>query len=136
MEVFMSMKEDETYEYQIMQYRNQLDELDHIIINALRIRFEITDEIGVLKRKFDKPIYDIKREQEIVEKLKAMCSIDLSEIIEIKSSLGKKIFGSKAYSEANSVDTLVEKSNEDLIDNLLEVYKIIMEQSRKRQSDK
>ena len=132
----MSVKEDETYEYQIMQYRSQLDDLDYIIINALRSRFEITDKIGVLKRKFDKPILDIKREQEIVEKLKAMCSKDLSEIIEIKSRLENTLHSTRVNTEEKAIESILVNSNEYMIDNLLEVYKMIMEQSRKRQNDK
>lgn len=102
MEVIMSVKEVETYEYQLMQLRRKLDELDQMIVNTLCSRFEITDQIGVLKKTFEKPIYDSNREQEIVAKLKVLCSLD---------------------------------PNDNMIDNVTEIYRAIMEQSRKRQNE-
>ena len=100
MEGFMSVKEVETYEHQIMQLRHKLDELDQMIVNTLRTRFEITDQIGEIKRTFEMPIYDSNREQEILAKLKAMFSLE---------------------------------SNDSTFENITEVYRTIMEQSRKRQ---
>lgn len=99
----MSVKDVETYEYQIKQLRHKLDELDQLIVNTLRARFEITDQIGTLKKTFEMPIYDSNREKEIVSKLKALCSL---------------------------------ASNDNTIDNVTEIYKTIMEQSRKRQNEK
>jgi len=65
----MSVHESEAYEQQIELYRSKLDLLDEIIMNALSSRFEITDQIGMLKKEFGVAVFEKKREEEILKRV-------------------------------------------------------------------
>lgn len=58
---------------EIENYRRKLDELDEMIINMLLERFEITKEIGKIKRNHNIEIFQPDREEAIIETIKFIC---------------------------------------------------------------
>ena len=58
------------FEIEIEELRNQLDHIDGQIFKLLEKRFEITDEVGRLKKTYEQPIDQISRETQIKENLK------------------------------------------------------------------
>jgi chorismate mutase len=50
--------------------RKELDLLDHKLLTLLNQRFRIALEIGKIKKEIGKKIYDPRREEEILERLK------------------------------------------------------------------
>ena len=63
-------QQEDNYSNELLQLRQQLDLIDQEIITLLLRRFEITDEVGVLKAYNKKTIEDPVREAEILEKIK------------------------------------------------------------------
>ncbi len=59
------------FEIEIEELRNQLDHIDGQIFKLLEKRFEITDEVGRLKKTYDQPIDQISREIQIKQNLKS-----------------------------------------------------------------
>lgn len=81
--------------------RKEIDECDNEIIRLLKRRMEISREIGVVKKENNLPLYDEKREQEVMKKLEGMSSGILSketidniykEILYASKDLQNKLF--------------------------------------------
>lgn len=57
-------------EDKIKQIRRHIDRIDTVIITALAERMSLMPEIAEYKKKYDIPVFDEKREVEIMNKLK------------------------------------------------------------------
>jgi len=57
--------------YDLTQYRSKIAQLDDEIIDLLIKRFELTDEIGIIKKKNNIPIENISVEKQVLERLTA-----------------------------------------------------------------
>ena len=53
----------------IQNLRDQLDEVDREIVQALNKRARLVQELAVLKREAGAPLYDPKREEEILQRV-------------------------------------------------------------------
>lgn len=53
----------------IRRLRQQVDRLDDRLLTLLRQRIGITRELGRLKREIGKPLRDVEREQELLQRL-------------------------------------------------------------------
>ena len=62
--------------------RKNIDEIDENIIDLLNKRMGIAEEIKIIKKNQNQPIYDAKREKEIFEKVKK-----ISKHLELKKSI-------------------------------------------------
>ncbi|GAB6106865.1 chorismate mutase [Fusibacter bizertensis] len=89
----------------ISNLRDQLDVLDYQIVELLCNRFDVTNQIGQLKRDLKMDVLDQKRELEV-----------LSRIETIVKSIDKN------------------KSYENLMDSISQIYKSIMLESRIQQN--
>ena len=63
----------------ILELRQQIDDLDEVIIQLLKKRMGISKEVGDLKEKLDIPVEDKNRENEIIDRLTKQAGINLSE---------------------------------------------------------
>ncbi len=61
---------------QIDKLREEIDKLDEYIIKILDKRFELTDQIGKVKKDEDVEVEDNKREEEIIKKISQLTSQD------------------------------------------------------------
>ncbi|MBF4694360.1 chorismate mutase [Fusibacter ferrireducens] len=57
------------FEIELEALRDQLDRIDEQICVLLEQRFEITDEVGRLKKSYDQPIDQLSREAQIKQNL-------------------------------------------------------------------
>ena len=64
---------------QILELRQQIDDLDKDIIQLLKKRMGISKEVGKLKEKLDIPVEDKNREDEIIDRLTKQTGRNLSE---------------------------------------------------------
>ena len=64
---------------QILELRQQIDDLDEEIIQLLKKRMGISKEVGKLKEKLDIPVEDKNREDEIIDRLTKQTGRNLSE---------------------------------------------------------
>ena len=64
---------------QILELRQQIDDLDEEIIQLLKKRMGISREVGKLKEKLDIPVEDKNSENEIIDRLTKQAGINLSE---------------------------------------------------------
>ena len=64
---------------QILELRQQIDDLDEEIIQLLKKRMGISKGVGKLKEKLDIPVEDKNRENEIIDRLTKQAGINLSE---------------------------------------------------------
>ena len=64
---------------QILELRQQIDDLDKDIIQLLKKRMGISKEVGKLKEKLDIPVEDKNREDEIIDRLTKQAGRNLSE---------------------------------------------------------
>ena len=64
---------------QILELRQQIDDLDEDIIQLLKKRMGISKEVGKLKEKLDIPVEDKNREDEIIDRLIKQARRNLSE---------------------------------------------------------
>ena len=64
---------------QILELRQQIDDLDKDIIQLLKKRMGISKEVGKLKEKLDMPVEDTNRENEIIDRLTKQAGRNLSE---------------------------------------------------------
>ena len=64
---------------QILELRQQIDDLDEEIIQLLKKRMGISKEVGRLKEKLDIPVEDKNPENEIIDRLTKQAGINLSE---------------------------------------------------------
>lgn len=104
------MKSIHEYESKILQIRNELDGLDREIVMCLLKRFELTEQVGVIKYDFDMPILDHSREVLLLQRISVM------------------------------VDQLSEGKNSSSIkrlqDVILEIYGLILAHSKMLQEEK
>lgn len=98
------------YESKIMQIRNELDGLDREIVMCLLKRFDLTEQVGVLKYDFDMPIFDHSREAMLLERI----SDRVAQLSEGKSNIDIK----------------------RLQDIVLDIYGLILTQSKMLQKEK
>ncbi|MBL6693256.1 MAG: chorismate mutase [Proteobacteria bacterium] len=76
--------------------REEIDSIDSEIIALLESRFNLTKEIGPIKRSLDKDLFDESREEEILKKIDELALIypkeDLKEIFKLimKTSLNQQ----------------------------------------------
>jgi len=63
----------------ILELRQQIDDLDEVIIQLLKKRMGISKEVGKLKEKLEIPVEDKHRENEIIDRLTKQAGINLSE---------------------------------------------------------
>ena len=49
---------------ELLALRKQIDEVDDMLLEVLKKRFDLTQKVGELKAKFKLPIRDLKREEE------------------------------------------------------------------------
>lgn len=54
---------------ELKKYRQIIDEIDEQILALYLKRMEISHQIGILKKELNRPIYDEKREAEIIASL-------------------------------------------------------------------
>ncbi len=54
---------------EIVKWRQRIDELDEILLRILSERAQCAIEIGRIKRRLGLPIYDPKREEDIVKEM-------------------------------------------------------------------
>lgn len=69
MGIYKSIMENNEYEKSIKPFRDELDGITKKLIDWVFERTSITDKIGMLKRKYNKPIYVPERETKIIEKI-------------------------------------------------------------------
>lgn len=64
---------------QLSEYRKQLDDIDGAIISLLAQRFEVTRQVGELKKSHHMPAQDPAREQRQMERIAVLASdVDLN----------------------------------------------------------
>lgn len=63
----MSLGNDDMYIKEIDKLRIKIDEVDGLILNLLEKRMGISEEVGALKEKYNKKIFDSKREDAIIK---------------------------------------------------------------------
>ena len=63
---------DKEWIKELSKYRKEIDDIDEKILELLNYRAKIAKDVGELKKKYNKPIFNPKREQEIFERLKVL----------------------------------------------------------------
>ena len=66
------MSEEPSEQEKIKKIRRHIDRVDTVLITALAERMQLIVDIGQYKKKKELPIFDEKREIEIMDKLKSM----------------------------------------------------------------
>ena len=89
----------------ISELRNELDTLDYQIVELLCNRFDVTNQIGLMKRDLKMEVLDQKRELEVLSRIETI---------------------------VKSIDE--NKSYENLTDSISQIYKTIMLESRIQQN--
>jgi len=59
--------ETQQIDQELMNLRRQINQLDNQLLQLLEARFEISKEIGEVKKRKGLPIEDLAREKEIIE---------------------------------------------------------------------
>ena len=57
------------FKKKLQSYRNQINDIDHKLVDLLNERAEIVMKVKKLKQKEDMPLYDARREEELVENM-------------------------------------------------------------------
>lgn len=81
----------------IQKIRSQIDRIDKVIITALAERMSLMPEIGLYKKEYNIPIFQEKREQEIMARLKK-----ISKELDLEESFVEEIFLS-IFNEAKRI---------------------------------
>ncbi len=81
----------------IQKIRSQIDRIDKVIITALAERMSLMPEIGLYKKEHNIPIFQEKREQEIMARLKK-----ISKELDLEESFVEEIFLS-IFNEAKRI---------------------------------
>ena len=63
------------------EYRNQIDDIDMVLVEYLENRLRIVEKIAEYKKDADIPIENQQREEEVRERILANASPDLSDFI-------------------------------------------------------
>ncbi|WP_162146885.1 chorismate mutase [Acholeplasma granularum] len=56
----------------LKELRKRIDQLDYDIVKLLELRFQVVKEIGAYKKEHQLPIYDPKREEEVLQSKKEL----------------------------------------------------------------
>jgi chorismate mutase len=75
------------YEKEIAPHRQNIDRLNVEIISKIKERVDVAIEIGIIKKKHGKPIKDIERERQILNKVRK-----ISNAYEINPDVIERIF--------------------------------------------
>ena len=65
------------------EQRKRIDEIDDEIARLLKERFFVTEEVAIIKKKYDLPVKNSAREREIIERLTADLTDDMAKNIEV-----------------------------------------------------
>ncbi len=57
------------FEKQLKEYRKEIDKIDENIVDLLNKRAEIVSKIKKLKEKHNMPLYDAKREEDLINNI-------------------------------------------------------------------
>ena len=60
---------DSEFNIQLQKLREQLDELDRVLVRALNQRARLVQELAAIKRQAGEQLYDPKREEEILQRV-------------------------------------------------------------------
>jgi chorismate mutase len=61
--------DDREMNLQVQRLRDQLDEVDRDMVRALNERARLVQELAILKREVGVPLFDPKREEEILQRI-------------------------------------------------------------------
>ncbi len=86
----------------LAEYRKEIDKVDEELLTILAKRFDIVREIGRLKKERNISPLDVKRWEEILEKINTQAK---------KLNLPKE-FVEKIYNEIHQTALFIEKNNE------------------------
>ncbi|MEM3402965.1 MAG: chorismate mutase [Nitrososphaeria archaeon] len=59
-----------TYANELEALRKEIDRIDEQIIRLLSERIKVSIEVGIIKRKYNKPILDSNRETEVYKRIR------------------------------------------------------------------
>jgi len=102
----MTLTQSNSEDSPLIQYRNELDEIDKKIISLLSVRYSITDLVGSYKKEHQIEVLDSERENRLLERVKCL-------------ALENKIL-----------------VNQEDLNFLVELYEGIMKHSRQRQNNR
>lgn len=57
------------YKQQLDVYRQQIDEIDHQLVELLVKRFDVVLNVGSLKKQYSQPVLDASREAKVLDKI-------------------------------------------------------------------
>ncbi len=57
------------FEEKLKNYRNEIDKIDENLVNLLNKRAEVVSKIKKLKEKYNMPLYDAKREEDLINNI-------------------------------------------------------------------
>lgn len=57
------------FKRKLKSYRDQINDIDHKLVDLLNERAEIVMKVKKLKQKEDVPLYDARREEELIENI-------------------------------------------------------------------
>jgi chorismate mutase len=61
--------DDREMNLQVQRLRDRLDEVDRDLVRALNERARLVQELAILKREVGMPLFDPKREEEILQRI-------------------------------------------------------------------
>ena len=72
---------------ELLDLREQIDSLDNQLLEVLKKRFEITDQVGIIKKQYQLPVEDLVREEKQFNHL-----AQKSKLLKLNSDLLQNIF--------------------------------------------